>query len=113
MPVTYTVALPDPALARGMHPELSFDAEGPDAFAEQMQKALRTTALFDDWAMMQPDPEDADPLMGATDPDATVSARLDSLRILMSIRTSLPAQVIKHRLYLLAGSHWQLRDVRL
>ena len=113
MPVTYTVALPEPALARGLHPELAFDAEGPEEFAAQLQRALQTTALFEAWAQLQPDPEDVDPLLGATDPQATVSGRLDSMRILLSARTSLPGQVVKHRLYLLAGAHWELRDVKL
>lgn len=113
MPVTYTVAFPDPHLARGLHPELSFTAEGPEAFAEQMQAALQHDDLFQRWAQMQPDPDEVNPLLGATDAQASVSATLDSLRILMHIRTSLPGEVVKHRLYLMAGAQWQLRDVRL
>ena len=113
MPVTYTVALPDPAQARGSHPDLAFSADGPDGFAEQLQQALRTDDLFERWAQMQPEPDEVDPLLGATDPQASVTGRLDSLRILLQIRTALPGEVVKHRLHLLAGAHWQLRDVRL
>lgn len=113
MPVTYTIALPEPTLARGEHPALSFDAEGPEEFAAQLQQALRSEHLFQAWLQLQPDPDAVDPLLSATDPQATVGGKLDSMRILLSARTVLPGQVLKHRLQLLAGNHWQLRDVRL
>lgn len=113
MAVTYTIALPDPAQARGPDPALAFSASGAEAFASQLQQALQTDGLFQRWCNLQDDPDDIDPLLGATDTAARVSGEQDDLRILLRVTTALPSLVIKHRLHLLAGNHWELRDVRL
>lgn len=113
MPVTYTIALPDPAQARGPDPALAFSASGADGMAGQLQQALRSDALFQRWCDLQDDPDDVDPLLGATDTHAEVRGEQDDLRILLRVTTSLPSVVIKHRLQLLAGTGWELRDVRL
>ena len=113
MAVTYTIALPEPAQARGSNPRLSFTAEGAEEFANQLQRALRSDTLFQAWCATQEEPADVDPLLGATDTTASVRGSQDDLRILLHITTALPSTVLKHRLHLLAGSHWELRDVRL
>ena len=46
-----------------------------------------------------------------TDDDATVRGQQDDLSILLVATSSIPGQVLKHRLRLLAGSAWELRDV--
>ena len=53
MPVHYSISLPDPSAARGSDPRLSFTANGADTFAEQLQDALRTPALFERWRALQ------------------------------------------------------------
>jgi len=113
MAVTYTIALPDPAQARGSDPTLSFTAHGAAEFANQLEQALRQETLFQAWCNQHDDPDDVDPLLGATDNQARVTGEQSDLRILLRITTALPSTVIKHRLQLLAGSHWELRDVRL
>ena len=45
MSVLYSISLPDPAKARGNDPRLSFTASGADAFAEQLQAALRLSLI--------------------------------------------------------------------
>ncbi|MCW4454510.1 hypothetical protein OK348_06845 [Flavobacterium sp. MXW15] len=112
MSVQYSIALPNPALARGSDPELSFSANGADAFAEQLQDALRSPALFERWRDRQPDPDQVDPALGATDPQASVSGQQQDLRINLVATTSLPGDIFKHRMRLLAGNHWELRNVR-
>ncbi|WP_442683415.1 hypothetical protein ACSBPQ_01965 [Stenotrophomonas sp. JC08] len=112
MPVHYSIALPDPAKARGSDPRLSFTANGADEFAAQLQAALRTPELFERWRNIQDDPDEVDPALGATDPEATVSGQQADLRINLSVSTHLPGDVFKQRLRLLAGHHWELRDVR-
>lgn len=113
MAVTYTIALPDPAKARGTDPTLAFTASGAEEFALQLQDALRNDTLFARWCGQQDEPDDVDPLLGATDGQASVSGQQDDLRILLRVTTALPSAVIKHRLQLLAGPNWELRDVRL
>lgn len=112
MSVQYSISFPDPAKARGSDPRLSFTASGADAFAEQLQAALRTPELFERWKAVQDEPDDVDPSLAVTDPQATVSGQQSDLRINLLATTSLPGDVFKHRLRLLAGTNWEMRDVR-
>lgn len=111
MPTRYYIRLPDPASARGNDPELSFRAQGGEYFAEELQQALRADALFERWRMKQDAPDEVDPALGATDPAAHVTGSQDDLHVELVAVTSLPSQVLRHRLGMLAGNHWQLRDV--
>ncbi|MCD9088126.1 hypothetical protein [Stenotrophomonas sp. SY1] len=112
MPVNYSISLPDPAKARGSDPRLSFTASGAETFAEQLQAALRTTELFDRWKAVQDEPDDVDPSLAAVDPQAVVTGQQADLRINLQAITSLPGDIFKHRLRLLAGTNWEMRDVR-
>lgn len=108
----FSISLPDPSKARGSDPRLSFTASGADAFAEQLQAALRTPELFERWKATQDEPDDVDPSLGVTDPSATVTGEQADLRINLQASTTLPGDIFKQRMRLLAGSHWELRDVR-
>ncbi|AXM14752.1 hypothetical protein BXO447_011270 [Xanthomonas oryzae pv. oryzae] len=112
MPVSYSISLPDPKLARGSATSVSFTANGADAFAEQLQSALRDPAWFDRWRQLQPDPDEVDPSLGITDPAATVTGRQHDLRIDLVATTSIPGALFKQRMQALAGAHWEMRDVR-
>lgn len=111
MATRYYISLPDSARARGSEPSLSFSAQGADGFAEQLQAALREPALFERWRALQDEPDEVDPAFGATDPHATVVGEQDDLHIDLVVTTSLPGDVLKQRLRLLAGRNWTLRDV--
>lgn len=111
-PVHYSISLPDPSKARGSDPRLSFTASGAETFAEQLQDALRTPELFERWRAIQDEPDDVDPALGATDPNATVTGQQADLRINLVVTTSLPGDLFKQRLRLLAGNNWEMRDVR-
>ncbi|TBR11380.1 MAG: hypothetical protein EPO46_06630 [Lysobacter sp.] len=111
MPTRYHISLPDSAAARGSNPATSFNAHGAEAFAEQLEQAMRTTQLFERWRGGQADPDNIDPVLGATDPQATVRGEQHDLHIDLILITALPGDVVRHRLRLLAGSGWQLRDV--
>ena len=111
MPVRYQIRLPDPAQARGSEQTLAFSAHGADAFAEQLQDALRSTALFERWRALQPEPDEVDPALGATDPAAVVSGEQHDLSIGLVATTVLPGDILQHRLRLLAGNRWEMRNV--
>ena len=49
---------------------------------------------------------------GATDPAATVTGEDKHLDVWLVATTSLPGPVFKQRMRWLAGSHWQLSDVK-
>ena len=53
-----------------------------------------------------------DPGLGATDPDAVVTGQQHDLAIDLVATTSLSGGLFKQRLRWLAGSGWELRDVR-
>ena len=112
MRTRYFLRLPDAAKARGSEPALAFRSVGAEGMAEELEQALRATSLFDRWRAMQDDPDAVDPGMAAVDPQATVEGRQHDLTVELVATTSLPGAVFKHRLRLLAGSGWELRDVR-
>ena len=112
MSVSYSISLPDPAQARGPEPALSFTAHGAEAFAEQLQVALTDPAWIGRWLALQDEPEDVDPDLSLVDPEARVSGEQHDLRIDLQATTRLPGEIVRHRLRLLAGSHWELRNVR-
>ena len=112
MRTRYFLRLPDPAKARGSEAALSFRSVGAEGMAEELEQALRGTALFDRWRAMQDDPDAVDPGMGVVDPAASVEGHQQDLTVELVANTDLPGAVFKHRLRLLAGSGWEMRDVR-
>ncbi|HEU0154340.1 MAG TPA: hypothetical protein VFQ84_13460 [Arenimonas sp.] len=108
----FMIRLSDPALARGDEPGLSFQSSGAEGFAGELEAALRTPALFERWKGMQDEPDDVEDALGVVDPDARVTGQQRDLKIELEARTSLPGSVFRHRMRLLAGSHWELVDVR-
>lgn len=111
MATRYHLRLPDPALARGPIPDLAFHSSGAEGLAQELQHALRSTSLFDRWKALQDDPEAVSEGLGLSDPSAVVIGEQDDLSVRLEATTVLPGEVFKHRLRLLAGSHWELRDV--
>lgn len=111
MATRYYISLPDPARARGNDPDLAFRAQGAEAFASELQDALRGDALFERWRARQEDPDAVDDTLGATDAAATVIGKQEDLQIGLVVTTALPSSVLRQRLGLLAGNGWQLRDV--
>ena len=112
MPTRYYISLPDPALARGTDPALSFKSQGADGLATELQDALRGDDLFEQWRAMQEEPDEVDPALAATDASAAVNGEQHDLHIDLVVTTALPSVVMRQRLGWLAGNGWQLRDVR-
>ena len=108
----YYFSIADLAHAHGPVPSLSYDGAGPNDLAAAVQNALRTTDLFGRWRAMQDEPDDVDPTLAAVDPQATASARVSDLRTDMDLITDLPMSIVRHRLNLLIGQSWELRDMR-
>ena len=110
MNARYYLSLPDPAAVASAGP-FAFRAHGADGFAEELQAALRDDALFQRWRATQEDPDAVDPALGATDAAATVVGEQVDLHIELIATTRIGSAVLKHRMRLLAGHGWQLRDV--
>jgi hypothetical protein len=111
MKTRYYLRLPDPTKARGSDVGLAFHSEGAEGLAAELQQALRGSELFERWRSQQEDPDAVDPSLGATDAEASVTGAQHDLSIDLVATTSLPGNVFKQRLRLLAGSGWELRDV--
>jgi len=110
MATRYYISLPDPARARAGG-EFSFKSQGAEGFAQELQDALRSEALFQRWRAMQDDPDAVDAALGATDAGASVKGEQHDLHIDLVATTTIAGSIFKHRLRLLAGSAWELRDV--
>lgn len=109
---TYYLSVKDMSRAKGPDPELSFQGIGPDKLAADIAAAMRGDDLFQRWRAKQPDPEEVDPSLGAMDGAASASGELSNDRTDIQLTTSLPMRLVKHRLNLLIGSSWELRDTR-
>ncbi|OOG49530.1 hypothetical protein [Rhodanobacter sp. C01] len=108
----YYLSIADLAHARGADPRFTYDGAGPNDFAAALQQSLRDDGLFQRWRAAQPDPDAVDASLGATDPAAQVGAKVVDLHTEVDLVTELPMSVVRHRLYLLIGAAWQLRDMR-
>jgi hypothetical protein len=108
----FYLSVDDIRRARGADPALSWQGSSPDDLAAAVQDALRGTGLFERWRAMQPDPDEVDMALAATDPQATAGARVADLHVDLDVVTDLPMRVVRPRLTWLIGSSWQLRDMR-
>ena len=111
MQTRYYISLPDPSLARGTDPALAFRSQGADGLAAELQDALRSERMFEQWRAKQEEPDEVDPALGETDADARVEGEQHDLHIDLVVTTALPSVVLRQRLGWLAGNGWQLRDV--
>ena len=107
----YYIVVDNLKQARGPVGELSFTGESPDDFAAKLQAALREPSLFQQWKALQPDPDTIDDSLGSSDPAATVTAKQSDLRCDVTVTTTLSHSIVKHRITLLIGRNWTLRDV--
>lgn len=109
---TFLLRIEDPNQARGDEPSLSFSGQTNEGLAEALSDALRTPVLFERWRVLQEEPDEVDPGLGAVDDQAQVRAQSKGSRYYLEVRTSLPHALLKQRLDWLIGHHWSLRDVR-
>ena len=110
MTARFFISLPDPDAVRTAGP-FAFRSRGAEGIADELRAALRTDTLFQRWRATQEDPDAVDPAMGATDPDAAVTGKQNDLHVELVVISSISSSVLRHRLRLLAGHAWQLRDV--
>ena len=108
----YYLSIADLAHARGADVRFAYAGAGPNDFADALRSALRTDALFVRWRAAQPDPDSVDDSLAAVDPSASVTASVADLHTDVELVTDLPMRVVRHRLHLLIGAAWTLRDVR-
>ncbi len=111
MSVRYLIRLPDPERVRASG-EFAFRSQSAEGMASELQDALRGDALFQRWRATQDDPDSVDPALGVTDAAAVVEGRQHDLHIDLVADTAIAGTVFKHRMRLLAGATWELRDVR-
>lgn len=107
----YDIRLPDTSKL-DQAGEFAMTARGPEGIAEALQDALRGTALFERWRLAQEEPDEVDPALGVIDAQATASGRQRNLGVDLVVTTTIPGDILRHRLGLLAGSAWELRNVR-
>ncbi|HEY4292371.1 hypothetical protein [Luteibacter sp.] len=109
---TYYLSVKDLGKARGPDKDISFEGLDPVSLASAIADAMRSDDLFKRWRAKQPEPDEVDPSLGVTDGGASASGELSSDRTDVQLTTTLPMRIVKHRLNLLIGSSWELRDTR-
>jgi hypothetical protein len=109
---TYYLSVKDMTKAKGPDPDLSFEGIGPEKLAADIADAMRSDSLFQRWRAKQPEPDEVDPSLGETDGSASAKGELSNDRTDVQLTTKLPMRLVKHRLNLLIGSSWELRDTR-
>jgi len=109
---TYFLSVKDMSRAHGPDPELSFEGIGPEKLASDIAAAMGSDGLFQRWRAKQPEPDEVDPALGVVDASASARGELSNDRTDIQLTTSLPMRIVKHRLNLLIGSSWELRDTR-
>jgi hypothetical protein len=110
----FYITLPSPKLAVGAKSEFSFSAHSVEEFAAQLQRALCNEAYIQSW-LASLDEDDAESVAAdllAIDAHAKVTGTQHDLSFSLLANTTLNGAAFKHRMRLLAGSHWQLTDVK-
>lgn len=107
----FIFSIDDLPKARGESHELSFSGGSAESFGALLQQSLREPTLWQRWKAMQEDPDAVDPSLGQSDPAATVEAHQSDVHVSVTVVTTLPHAIIQHRMTLLIGKHWTLRDV--
>ncbi len=84
-------------------------------FAREARLALQRSwrRRFARGAAVQDDPDDVDSKLSGIDPKATVTGEQKDLHVDLVATTTLNGDALRHRLRLLAGGFWQLKDVTL
>ena len=110
----FYISLPDPKAARGAKSQLSFSAHGAETFAEQLRHALSDPAYIQSWlaGLDEDDAANVDPQLLAIDSNAKVSGAQHDLSFSLVADSCMKGAAFKHRMRLLAGSQWQLTDVK-
>lgn len=101
----------DLANVEGEDSEFAFKGSGIDALCVEFQRGLRDADLFERWRSKQEDPDAVPESLAPFDPDAVVTGQADDLHTDVEVQTTLTHLVVAHRLTLLIGRHWTLRDV--
>ncbi len=108
----YYLSVADLAQARGSDARFAWPGVDPQDFAATLQQSLRSDTLFSQWRQAQGDPDDVDETLALRDADAQVTAQVADLHTDVELVTDLPMRVVRHRLNLLIGPNWNLRDMR-
>lgn len=113
-PMKFYISLPDPKLAVSAQSAFSFSANGVEEFTTQLQRALSDPTYIQSW-FNHLDPDDAEnvsPDLLEIDSTAKVTGEQHDLSFSFVVNTQLNGTAFKHRMRLLAGSNWQLTDVK-
>jgi len=107
----YHLHLPTSDAVRGVDRQFAFRSVGAPGLADELQAALRSDLLFERWRVNQPDPDNVDSQLGVVDETATVRGEARNLGVDLIVDTTLDGKTLSHRMRLLAGQQWQMRDV--
>ena len=111
MATRYYISLKDPEKARGNDPAFSFSAQRRRRIRRATAGSVARRRPVPALARCATGSRSGGCSLGAIDPGATVKGEQHNLQIDLIVVTTIPGSVFKHRLRLLAGNAWELRDV--
>lgn len=108
----YYIRIDDLTNARGADSQFAWSGQSPQDLAQTLQQTLSDPAFANRWRDAQPEPEEVDAGLLATDAGANVSIEQKAQNAGLIVSTALPHRLLAHRLNLLIGAHWKLGDVQ-
>ena len=108
----YHIRIADLTTARGGDARFAWDGQSPQDLARTIEQVLRESAFAERWRDAQPEPDEVDASLITIDAGASVSSEDRAQQVELVITTTLAHRILAHRLNLLLGPHWSLRDVR-
>lgn len=107
----YHIRIDDLTLARGSDARFAWAGQSAEDLAVAVTAALRQSGFAQDWRDQQAEPDEVAADLLVIDASALVGIEHKAQRVEMTVTTTLPHRVLAHRLNLLIGTHWSLRDV--
>lgn len=107
----YYIRIDDLTLARGDDVRFAWQGQSAQDLENAVTAALRQADLAQGWRTVQAEPEDVAVDLLEIDAAAQVRIEHKAQRVEMIVTTTLPHRVLSHRINLLLGRHWTLRDV--
>lgn len=108
----YYLRIADLTSAHGDDDRFAWRGQSPQDLAASIEQTLRDPAFAERWRVLQPEPDEVDASWTGTDVGARVSSEDRAQQVDLIVTTTLPHRILAHRLNLLIGAHWTLRDVR-
>jgi len=107
----FHIRIADLNTAHGTDAQFAWQGNSPQHLASTIAAVLTDVFFAQHWRAAQAEPDEVEAGLLAVDSGATVTTEERAQQVDLVVTTTLPHRVLSHRLNLLLGPHWTLRDV--